>query len=359
MDNPEISMIIPVYKVENSLNRCIDSVLSQSYANFELILVDDGSPDNCGKICDDYAQKDRRIKVIHKKNEGVSRARNAGLDVAIGNYITFVDSDDYIDEDYLMIMHKAITDNQSDMVICGVRYRDYNNSENFNEQIKISDFTTDKKNYIQVFPSLLGQRKLNYIYSKLYKRNILDTNKIRFNTNMNLGEDTIFVCDVLKFTNRITVIGNCYYNYIMYPSGTLTTQFRENIFEIYLYITNYIMQTMLCIGCFNSEIINVLDDRKIISAIWSIDSIRSQKRISTFCKVKLIKKIIKNKELVQSLKRRKQVYNHTDIKLIRIGSPILLVFYYNMEPIKLKIKGIIRRYTPDNIVRWYKQWTLK
>ena len=97
---PEISIIVPVYKVEKYLNRCIDSILAQSFPDFELILVDDGSPDKSGKICDDYAAKDSRVKVIHKENAGVSAARNSGLAMSSGSYIMFCDSDDFVDKNW-------------------------------------------------------------------------------------------------------------------------------------------------------------------------------------------------------------------------------------------------------------------
>ncbi len=105
---PEISVIVPVYNVEKFINRCVDSILAQSFTDFELWLVDDGSPDNCGMICDEYAQMDERVKVIHKKNGGLSDARNAALDVMQGEYVFFVDSDDWIAVDTLETMHSAL-----------------------------------------------------------------------------------------------------------------------------------------------------------------------------------------------------------------------------------------------------------
>lgn len=105
---PEISVIVPVYKVENYIRKCVDSILAQTFTDFELWLVDDGSPDHCGIICDEYARKDARVKVIHKKNGGLSDARNAALDVMQGKYVFFVDSDDWISEDALEIMHSAL-----------------------------------------------------------------------------------------------------------------------------------------------------------------------------------------------------------------------------------------------------------
>lgn len=113
-----ISIIVPVYKVEQYLPRCIASLVGQTYKNIEIILVDDGSPDKCGEICDEYAKKDKRIKVIHKANGGLSSARNAGLDIAIGKYICFVDSDDYLMENYIERLHKSITENNADIAQC-------------------------------------------------------------------------------------------------------------------------------------------------------------------------------------------------------------------------------------------------
>lgn len=113
-----ISVIVPIYKVEKYLEQCIDSILKQTYKNLEIILVDDGSPDNCGKICDNYAEKDNRIKVIHKKNGGLSSARNAGLDIATGEYISFIDSDDYVAENFIETLYKLCIENNCDISEC-------------------------------------------------------------------------------------------------------------------------------------------------------------------------------------------------------------------------------------------------
>lgn len=117
---PTISVIVPVYKVEPYLRKCVDSILGQTFRDFELILVDDGSPDGCPEICDKYAEKDSRVKVIHKENGGLSSARNAGLDVAKGEYIAFVDSDDWINPEMLEIMQNRMQQHHADVAICGV-----------------------------------------------------------------------------------------------------------------------------------------------------------------------------------------------------------------------------------------------
>ncbi len=117
---PQISVIVPVYKVEPYLRRCVDSILNQTYRDFELILVDDGSPDNCGKICDEYAAQDSRVTVIHKKNGGLSSARNAGLDIAKGEYVTFIDSDDQVAQSYLEYLFRIAEDNEAEISTCGI-----------------------------------------------------------------------------------------------------------------------------------------------------------------------------------------------------------------------------------------------
>ena len=119
---PKVSIIVPVYKVEKYLRKCIDSIINQTLKDIEIILVDDGSPDNCGKICDEYAAKDTRIKVIHKENGGLSSARNAGMEVAEGEYIGFVDSDDWIETDYVGELLFCLIQSESDMAICSIRH---------------------------------------------------------------------------------------------------------------------------------------------------------------------------------------------------------------------------------------------
>lgn len=118
MKHELVSVVIPVYGVESFLNRCIDSVIGQSYKNIEIILIDDGSPDNCGTICDEYAKKDRRIKVIHKKNGGLSSARNCGIQIASGEYITFIDSDDYVSPIYIEYLYNLLATTESDISVC-------------------------------------------------------------------------------------------------------------------------------------------------------------------------------------------------------------------------------------------------
>ena len=146
-----ISIIIPVYKVEKYIYKCIDSVLNQTYKNLEIILVDDGSPDKCPEICEEYAKKDNRIKIIHKKNGGLSDARNAGLKVATGKYIGFVDSDDYIEKDMYQVLYNNIIKTNSDISI--VNLKEVKENEIIENNVK------DEQNTIE-YTKLEGLKKL-------------------------------------------------------------------------------------------------------------------------------------------------------------------------------------------------------
>ena len=157
----EISIIVPVYNTEKYITRCINSILEQTFENWELLLIDDGSRDSSGKICDIFQKKDSRIKVIHKKNEGVSIARNLGITLSKGNYITFVDSDDWIDKDYLELMYIAIKKMNVDILVTGCVYEKENKREN---PFKIGKPEVFSKNKAQI--EFLKQDK--FIKRKLY-----------------------------------------------------------------------------------------------------------------------------------------------------------------------------------------------
>ena len=225
---PKVSVIVPVYNVEKYLNRCIDSILNQKFTDFELILVDDGSPDNCGVICDEYAENDSRVRVVHKENGGVSAARNSGIEVANGEYIMFVDSDDYIDSRMLEDMLKY---DSSDIVFSGLKY--------INEQGEIlSDGTVEsfdkidlesfvRKYYIQMEETHIISGPCN----KLFKKGIIDVNNIRFNEDISICEDGLFVINFINKANTFSNIEYAYYSYVQYCNDNLMNKYNNNSFE--------------------------------------------------------------------------------------------------------------------------------
>ena len=204
---PELSIIVPVYKVEKYLPRCIDSILAQTFGDFELILIDDGSPDGCGRICDEYAQKDKRIVVIHQKNMGVSAARNAGLDIARGRYIGFVDSDDWIEPQMYEVMMDAIRENGADMAVCGVRYADEDGK--FTRADRLSEGVYSRDGLLEdvfAMPNKLGGICCNKVF---------DASKIasvRFKVGMTIAEDALYLFDCFMRIDGAVKIGDALYN---------------------------------------------------------------------------------------------------------------------------------------------------
>lgn len=160
-----ITVVVPIYKVERYLRRCVDSILLQTYKNLEIILVDDGSPDSCPLICDEYADIDKRVRVIHKSNGGLSDARNAGIEVANGKYIAFVDSDDYIDERMYEVLYKNLTDNNADISVC--------------EFVKIHDGARIDSSPIKESVKLFNKlQTMNNLYDDLYLQTVVAWNKL-------------------------------------------------------------------------------------------------------------------------------------------------------------------------------------
>jgi glycosyltransferase involved in cell wall biosynthesis len=212
---PLISVIVPVYKVEAYLNKCIDSIINQTYKNLEIILVDDGSPDNCGTICDEYAKIDNRIKVIHKTNGGLSDARNAGLNIATGDWITFVDSDDWIDYNlYSLLLEHSI---HEDLIVFDVRHIFQNSKCVEPDKHKGFSITIDDNN-IQSLLDLLISSKLGYTCNKLFKRTKIGNLIFQ---NIPFREDLIFILKYLENIHTLKYIPVCGYNYLQRNSSLL------------------------------------------------------------------------------------------------------------------------------------------
>ena len=230
---PTVSVIVPVYNAEKHLYRCIDSLLSQSFTDFELILVDDGSPDNCPAICDEYAAKDPRVVVIHKKNGGVSSARNAGLDIANGKYITFCDSDDYVSDAYL----EELLPEDCELSICAFKLVDENSIATiYEEQFISGTFPVNSTNVGYWF----DQGYLYSVWRCMFHNRIIRSNNIHFDLNTFRGEDTIFVLSYLEHCNSVKFCSDAMYYYVRYGSGTLTTNCNPTNLLALAYLDNYL-----------------------------------------------------------------------------------------------------------------------
>ena len=198
----KISIIIPVYNVEKYIRACLDSILNQTFQDFEVILVDDGTPDNSGAICDEYAAADSRFKVFHKKNGGVSSARNLGIEKASGEWITFVDADDTISQNCLDICYQHIIENNIDLL----QFNFTREKNSYNEEYI-------RCNNIMNHISFLDKPHKVCIAGNVIKRDVITRNNIRFREGMKLAEDQSFVLHVIKNSSAIISIPNKLYYY--------------------------------------------------------------------------------------------------------------------------------------------------
>ena len=206
MNLPLISVIIPVYNVEKYLIECLDSVVNQTYKNIEIILINDGSTDNSGEICNKYSNKDSRIVVIHKDNEGVSAARNTGLDAAKGEYIGFVDSDDLISENYYESLYNCLIDNNSDVSVCNL----YKMKKNDNLKLEYKNPTKPILNQEEAYQWILSNIAWR-IGDRIYRKDVISN--IRFKTNFKIGEDFSIIIEVMKNVKTIAFSKDCFYYY--------------------------------------------------------------------------------------------------------------------------------------------------
>lgn len=219
MIEPLISVIVPIYKVEQYLEKCIHSIIIQTYKNLEIILVDDGSPDNCPKMCDEYGSKDSRIKVIHKLNGGLSDARNAGLDIAKGEYIVFVDSDDYIHPEMVSILYNVIVKTEANIVQCNFRkVKDNEYVDTNSNNYEISTFNTE-----QALESLIKENPLKQVvWNKLYKKEIF--NELRFEVGK-VNEDDFFTYQAFAISNKVSNINKELYYYLVRDTSIMGQKF--------------------------------------------------------------------------------------------------------------------------------------
>ncbi len=210
-----ISVIVPIYKVEEYLDRCLESIVNQSYKNLEIILVDDGSPDSCPKICDEWAKKDIRIKVIHKENGGLSDARNAGLSIAQGEYISFIDSDDWINIHFFEVMFNTMTAEKSDIIQCEKLDTTKNNGE-YLQQVDTFNLTTVTDE--QAISMLICENKFKQVvWNKLYKKQIIVKPFVKGVIN----EDEFWTYKIISEADRITYIDAKLYYYFSRPGSIM------------------------------------------------------------------------------------------------------------------------------------------
>lgn len=323
----EVSIIVPVYQVENYLHKCVDSILAQTFTDFELILVDDGSKDRSGQICDEYAEMDERVTVIHKENSGPSDTRNRGIEQAAGNYFMFVDSDDYIAPTMVECLYQSILKENADIAACNFLY-------SF-EDDRNQDFSTNIQWEVvsgaEIFYNRKNDRSCGYwtvVWNKLYKSKVFG--KLRFRAGK-YYEDEFWANDIYQMDIKMVTIPECLYYYRQHGNNSMkTTNSKKNLdilealqerIDIYLMDETHAAQAYRVL-------------------IYSLEYLEKSKRMITNReeKAKYLQAEKRTKDIVHQLRKRK-LTNIQRTSLVFLELAPCLVFAVGM-----KFRGLLERF---------------
>jgi Glycosyltransferases involved in cell wall biogenesis len=228
--NELISIIVPVYNAAPYLKRCIESIIHQTYQKIQVILIDDGSSDDSLKICENFAERTPNVQVISQENKGVSAARNLGIKRADGDYIIFVDSDDYVDSGMCSCLLQAMQKHGSDIVISGISYF-CNENQIAAQSLPCNEMSENIETFHLTFNNLFEKGLINSPVNKIYKKSLITK---LFNEQISLGEDLLFNLDYLENCKKLTSLPKSFYNYRISQKNTLSSQYRKDGFEIAL-----------------------------------------------------------------------------------------------------------------------------
>lgn len=229
---PFVSVIVPVYNAEKYLPACLDSICNQTLRELEIIVVDDGSTDRSGEIADEYAAKDGRIRAIHQKNAHLSAARNAGLSVVKGYYISFIDADDWIDREMLESMYRVAESESLDLIVTGVRVEYPRENRFYYQRISTYVVTNKREEIKELYFKLRELCLFNYAWNKLYRTSFLQTNKLYFTVEPPY-EDESFNMEVFMNASLIGVLPDTPYHYMRYDNGSIVASYKADLLEAY------------------------------------------------------------------------------------------------------------------------------
>jgi glycosyltransferase involved in cell wall biosynthesis len=311
---PIVSIIIPVYNGEKYIDKCMDKVLNQTYSYIEVILVDDGSTDDSGSICDEYAKEDARVKVYHQKNGGASAAKNKGILNARGKYVVFVDIDDEIESNMIADNVILAESSHADLVLYGFWYYDMDNHKLIPNKLK-SCFSGDGTEFFHNFLiQTIDSEMINPPWNKMIRRRVLMENKILFDTRCPVYEDITFAMELMCYVNMIVVNNKLYYKYFVRSSGSLITKFFDTYFEA---VTLFHGNAMDYCDKYddNRQQIKKFNNLYVKYVYTHFKQISTQKDLTLQEKYDLIKKIVNNYEFRQTidrvnLKGRKQLVKY-------------------------------------------------
>ena len=337
-----VSIIIPVYNCEKYITRCLDSLINQTYSNIEIILVNDGSNDKSEDIIKESAKNDNRIKLYSQINQGVSVARNTGLDKATGKYIMFVDADDYIELDMVDELIKPIQ-NEHTIVFC-------DNTEiwskNIDERKLFCDIST-KELTKEIVLEEIASGRAGLVCGKLFERNIITENNIKFDKNVKVCEDQLFFLEVVNHCEHFIHIPKALYNYDRRNENSATIKYQENALENQLYVLKNIEQILSKSSLSKENINSILKNRYFNAIQLCINNEITNTKLSNINrKIKKIKDIISNETINKVIAHPQPTNIRT--KIIKSGFKIKSAIYIHcsffiLDRIISPIRNLIRR----------------
>lgn len=249
MKEPLISVLVPIYRIDRYLGICVESLLNQTYKNLEIILVDDGSPDRCPEICDLYASKDERIKVIHKENGGLVSARKAALVAAKGSYIGYVDGDDWVGPGFYHSLYNSIKESDADIAIAGFSRDLFSSTKNILNAIPSGVYEGDALDAIkkQMIADGVFYRHgiTTYLWNKLFKREVIEQYQMEMDNRITIGEDAATVYPAIMASKKIVITDNCAYHYRQREDSMLKTATNHNNEYLkVMYLHDYMKQSL-------------------------------------------------------------------------------------------------------------------
>lgn len=341
---PFVSIIVPVYNAEAHLHRCIGSLLSQSYSNYEILLIDDGSTDQSGNICDEYGGNHSHVRVFHKGNGGVSSARNLGIEQSGGEWIQFVDSDDFVEKHYTSDMVAAL-DEGIDLVVDGMNQLKLEPPDSLSLMKQLTSTKTGtygRADYRSVIAEMIHTSYLNYCYAKLFRKELLLRNRIWFDEHVSLGEDTLFILRVLRHANAIRINANTNYNYVIHSEQSLTYKFRENKFELLNRLHKELEAFCSDCGLLDDELRQLLEKRYMDMVLFCINENFKRRAHEILIQLERISKLIGHADVRRFLAGGTKVLNlypRPLINAMRSGNAVRYFVVYYLGVLSGKFRG--------------------
>lgn len=347
----KLTVIVTVYNIAEYLPRFFETMAIQTFQDYCLLMVDDGSQDDSLHVCQKYAEKDKRIKVISLKHVGIAKARNISMQYIETEFTAYADGDDYVEADYLQHLMDAQYKYNADLAISRVAYHLEKGNIMEGSFPERGELYIDRVKFSEKLPMLLEDRRLNYLYAKVYRSDLLKN--IRVEDDVQQGSDTMINCQYIRSANNIVLIDDLDYHYIKYGSRSVTSYSGKDAFQRICRINRFVYQEMKEQNLLTIQMIHVIDKRILLSAIWVIDRLMNSDE-SQGAKLEQIDGILNSADYKSALKRYNTDHWETGINPIQDKSGAKYIQRIRKETKRASLKASILKRTPQWIHNAYR-----